>query len=584
MSLKTRALVAGTVAALLLAASGGTAEAQQKTFVLDRLMVPGGPEDGMVLFRPQTNQRTIFYGQAGIGYQLRPLRTSTVTTDEATRNRSSSTVVSNQLSVYGNAGFQLFDRATIGLAFPWNPIQTGENPVYTAGGGLPSPGVTKTTLIDPTGPSVGDLRLDLRGVITRSDDRKSALGAQINVFFPLGTSSNFGSDDKSSVLAMITAETQVKFLVLTANTGLHFRPRHSINDPNVGNGLGVGNEWRFAAGAFIPFKDGKYRIGGTVFGQTGIESDNVIGKTAFTKRNTPIEFNAEARMRFGPADHWYIGGGAGTSILRGYGAPDLRILGVFGLYIPILDTDPKSPDKKADMKKWRQENAPDRDHDGIPDDVDACPDDPEDHLGNDPNDGCPMPKDRDGDGIPDQFDKCPDVPEDKDGIDDGDGCPEDDVDNDGVPDVVDACPRVPGKPNKVDPKRNGCPTTIDVDESGNIKVLQKVEFEFGTAKLSPSSFPILQEVADYLKATPGIKKMAVEGHTDNKGSAALNKKLSADRAASCMNWLTSHGIAADRLESAGYGMDKPLVDNDTDANRAKNRRVEFNIKEQVDKK
>jgi len=195
-----------------------------------------------------------------------------------------------------------------------------------------------------------------------------------------------------------------------------------------------------------------------------------------------------------------------------------------------------------------------------------------------------MPPDRDGDGIPDQFDKCPDQPEDKDGVDDGDGCPEDDVDNDGVPDVVDACPRVPGKPNKVDPKRNGCPTTIDVDESGNIRVLQKVEFEFGTSKLSPASFPILQEVADYLKATPGIKKMAVEGHTDNKGSAALNKKLSGERAAACMTWLTGHGIAADRLESAGYGMDKPLVDNDTDANRAKNRRVEFNIKEQVDKK
>lgn len=583
MSLKTRALVAGTVGALLLAATSGTAEAQQKTFTLDRLMVPGAPEDGLVLFRPQTNQRTIFYGQAGIGYQLRPLRTSTVTSDSATIGRSSSTVVQDQLAVYGNAGFQLFDRATIGLAFPWYPVQTGDNPVYS-GVGLGSTSVTKTTLVETGGPGAGDLRLDLRGVITRSDDRKSALGAQVNVFFPLGTTANFGGDDKSSVLAMVSAETQVKFLILTANTGLHFRPRHSINDPNNKSGLGVGNEWRWAAGAFIPFKDGKYRLGGTIFGQTGIESDNTIGKTVFTKRNTPVEFNFEGRMRFGPADHWYIGAGAGSSILRGYGAPDLRILGVFGLYIPILDTDPKSPDKKADVKKWRQENAPDRDHDGIPDDVDACPDDPEDHLGNDPNDGCPMPKDRDGDGIPDQFDKCPDQPEDKDGIDDGDGCPEDDVDNDGVPDVVDACPRVPGKPNKTDPKKNGCPTTIDVDESGNIRVLQKVEFEFGTAKLSPASFPILQEVADYLKATPGIKKMAVEGHTDNKGSAALNKKLSADRAASCMNWLTSHGIAADRLESAGYGMDKPLVENDTDANRAKNRRVEFNIKEQVDKK
>ncbi|MBX3226389.1 MAG: OmpA family protein [Labilithrix sp.] len=575
-------MVAGSVGALLLGATAGTAEAQQKTFKLDRLEMPGAPEDGLTLFRPVTNQRTIFYGQLGIGYQLRPLRTSTVTTDQATINRSSSTVVQDQLAVYGNAGFQLFDRATIGLSFPWWPVQTGENPIYTAGGGLPSPGVTRTTNVVTGGPAAGDLRLDLRGVLVRSEDRKSALGAQLNVFFPTGTPSNFGGDDKASVLAMVTAETQVKFLILTANTGLHFRPRHSINDPNVGNGLGVGNEWRWAVGAFIPFKDGKYRLGGSIFGQTGFESDNVIGKTAFTKRNTPVEFNIEGRMRFGPADHWYLGAGAGSSILRGYGAPDLRLLGVFGLYIPILDTDPKSPDRKAETKKWRQEHVGDRDGDGIPDDIDACPDEPEDHLGNDPNDGCPMPKDRDGDGIPDQYDKCPDEPEDKDGIDDGDGCPEDDVDNDGVPDVTDACPRVPGKPNK-DPKRNGCPTTIDVDESGNIRVLQKVEFEFGTAKLSPASFPILQEVADYLKATPGIKKMAVEGHTDNKGSAALNKRLSQERAAACMNWLTSHGIAADRLEANGYGMEKPLVDNDTAENRAKNRRVEFNIVKQDSK-
>ena len=576
---RTRTVVAGTIGLLALAASAKPAEAQQKTFKLDRLEMAGAPEDGLGLFRPVTNQRTIFFGQLGVGYQLNPLRTKTITTDETVRRRSDHAVIQNQLAIYGNAGFEFFDRLTVALAFPWYPYESGQLPVYSSAA-IPGAATTRTTFASTDGPGAGDIRLDLRGVLLRSDDRKSALGAMVNVFFPTGTTGNFGGDAKASVMAMITAETQVKFLILAANTGIAFRPSHAINDPIADSGLGVGNEWRWNVGAFIPLKDGKYRIGGSIFGQTGIQDEKIVtGNTIFRSRNTPIEFNIEGRMRFGPADHWYIGAGAGSSILRGYGAPDLRVLGVFGLYIPILDTDPKSPDKKADMKKWRQEHVGDRDHDGIPDDVDACPDDPEDHLGNDPNDGCPLPKDRDGDGIPDQFDKCPDVPEDKDGIDDGDGCPEDDVDNDGVPDAVDACPRVPGKPNK-DPKRNGCPTTIDVDESGNIKVLQRVNFQVGTATLLPDSFPILQEVADYLKATPGIKKMSVEGHTDNTGSADLNKRLSQQRAEACMKWLVAHGVAADRLEAHGFGPDKPLVDNDTVENRAKNRRTEFNIVQQ----
>jgi outer membrane protein OmpA-like peptidoglycan-associated protein len=257
------------------------------------------------------------------------------------------------------------------------------------------------------------------------------------------------------------------------------------------------------------------------------------------------------------------------------------VVGLLGTYVPILESEAKSPERKADLRmKWRQEHVSDRDHDGIPDDIDACPDEPEDHKGNDPNDGCPMPPDRDGDGIPDMYDKCPDQPEDKDGIDDGDGCPEDDADNDGVPDAVDACPKMPGKPNK-DPKKNGCPTFIEGDGTV-VRVLQQVHFAFGTAQILPDSFPVLQEVADYLKANRAIKRMGIEGHTDNKGAPELNKRLSQDRANSVMRWLTQHGVEANRLEANGYGMERPIEDNDTDAGRAKNRRVEFKILEEED--
>jgi outer membrane protein OmpA-like peptidoglycan-associated protein len=579
MSVKRTCLAALALSTVL--AFPATAGAQQKTFHLDRLEMPGAPDDGVVLFRPETQQRNIFFGQLGIGYSLRPLRTRNITREPSVLGRSRTSVIQDQLAVYGTAGFEVLDRAIFSVSFPWYPVQTGGNPDYGTGT-ITSVGQTKTTLVSTGGPAAGDVRLDFRFTLLRSESRRSALGAQLSVFAPSGTSANFGGDHGTGTMVMVTGEHTWKFLTFVANTGIHFRPRHAINDPPGGSGLGISDEWRWAVGAFVPLKDGKYRIGGTIFGQTGLTTGDVIaGKTLFTARNTPIEFNVEGRMRFGPTDHWWVGAGAGSAIARGYGAPDLRVVGLVGTYIPILGSDANSPEGRAALRaRRRHEHLSDRDHDGVPDDIDACPDEPEDHLGNDPNDGCPMPPDRDHDGIPDQYDKCPDQPEDKDNIDDGDGCPEDDADTDGIPDAVDACPKLPGQKSS-DPKRNGCPSTYTV-EGNVVHVMQQVHFAFGSATILPESFPMLQEITNLLKANPGIKKMAIEGHTDNRGAADLNKRLSQARANSVMKWLVQHGVEQSRLEAHGYGMEQPIEDNSTDEGRAKNRRVEFKIVEEVD--
>ena len=191
-----------------------------------------------------------------------------------------------------------------------------------------------------------------------------------------------------------------------------------------------------------------------------------------------------------------------------------------------------------------------------------------------------MPPDRDGDGIPDAQDKCPDQPEDKDGVDDEDGCPEDDVDNDGVPDAVDYCPKEPGEPS-ADPEKNGCPQFIRrVSGSTEIQILQQIQFANARADILPVSFKILDEVVKLLKANADIKHVDIEGHTDNRGAAKLNEKLSNDRANSVMKYLAQHGIAEDRLSAAGYGPQRPIADNDTADGRQKNRRVEFHIVDQ----
>ncbi|MBV9947965.1 MAG: OmpA family protein [Myxococcales bacterium] len=374
-------------------------------------------------------------------------------------------------------------------------------------------------------------------------------------------------------------------LTFVANTGPVLRPESALNNPG-GNlagpqpGLGVSDEWRLAVGAFLPLFGGKFRAGASVFGQTGIRADGVVGNTAFTSQNTPVEWNLEGRLTSLPfiGERWYAGAGAGSRILDGYGAPDFRLVAFIGSYVPILDSTPRSRDARERIRASILQSNKDTDGDGIPDDVDACPTEPEDHKDPDPGDGCPAASDRDGDGIPDDVDKCPDQPEDKDGIDDYDGCPEVDADNDGIPDTKDACPKEPGQPDP-DPKKNGCPKFIHL-EGGEVRVLQQVHFQTASATILPDSFPMLMEIVQLLKANPTIKKMRIEGHTDNRGDAAYNLDLSKRRAASVRTWLVDHGIQSGRLESEGYGLTRPVETNDTDAGRAANRRVEFKITEE----
>jgi outer membrane protein OmpA-like peptidoglycan-associated protein len=573
--------VLGTSGAL---AVSHRADAQQPTFHLDRLEVPGSPEDGLILFRPDTHKGAIVYGQLGVGFSLNPLREGNIANDPATLKNSPGDVITTQLSTYMSAGVQVLDRLTLGGTFPVAWVETGNQQVIPNVFGSTAAYTTYST----TGPAVGDLRLDARYLLWRSEDQSRSLGVQLNVWVPTGagSSTNFGGDGPNlGAMPMVTYEwTPPHFVTLVGNLGVDFRADHNVNDPNglqgPRNGLGVGTELRWALGAFLPLQGDKYRIGATIFGQTGLVDTDVTGPTFFTAQNTPIEWNVEGRMKYPQIgwEHFYVGAGAGSLILNGYGAPEFRVVVLAGTYFPIEDTNPQSPDARARVRASIRDTLKDTDGDGIPDDIDACPTEPEDHKDPDPMDGCPAPSDRDGDGIPDQYDKCPDQPEDKDGIDDQDGCPEDDADHDGIPDVKDACPKEPGQPDP-DPKKNGCPKFIKL-EGSTVRVLQQVHFQTASANILPDSFPMLQEIVDLLKANPNIKKMRIEGHTDNRGAADMNLDLSKRRAASVRAWLTQHGIDAGRLESEGYGLTKPIDSNDTDAGRAANRRVEFKITEE----
>jgi outer membrane protein OmpA-like peptidoglycan-associated protein len=246
----------------------------------------------------------------------------------------------------------------------------------------------------------------------------------------------------------------------------------------------------------------------------------------------------------------------------------------------------------------------DRDRDGIPDDRDKCPAEPEDQDGVDDLDGCPEDQDTDGDSfgdavdlcvaepedvdgyldgdgcpdpdndgdlVPDASDKCPLAPEDPDGFEDADGCPDEDNDLDGFPDKADLCP------NEVGPEsERGCPKVYkDVEVTGShVVIKQQVHFETNRAKIRPESFGLLDTVAQVLRDYPAIQ-VEVQGHTDSQGPDKKNLKLSQQRADAVREYLISHGIEPYRMTATGYGEARPIESNKTASGRAANRRVEF---------
>lgn len=101
-----------------------------------------------------------------------------------------------------------------------------------------------------------------------------------------------------------------------------------------------------------------------------------------------------------------------------------------------------------------------------------------------------------------------------------------------------------------------------------------INFDTGKADLKQDGVAAVKEIATLLKTNPTLK-LSVEGHTDNVGDAASNKKLSEARAKSVTTAIVASGIEAARLSAAGFGQDKPVADNRTEEGRAKNRRVEL---------
>ncbi|WP_026904342.1 OmpA family protein [Pedobacter glucosidilyticus] len=138
-----------------------------------------------------------------------------------------------------------------------------------------------------------------------------------------------------------------------------------------------------------------------------------------------------------------------------------------------------------------------------------------------------------------------------------------DTDSDGIPDDKDQCPEEKGTAST-----NGCPEVVE--QAFNY---QNIQFEFNSSVLKTSSYEVLDGIAKMMKSKPDTK-FQLNGHSSAEGTEQRNMMLSVDRANAVKAYLVNNGIKSNNLVVKGFGESSPLVSNDTEAGRAKNRRVE----------
>ncbi|NUN14333.1 MAG: OmpA family protein [Myxococcales bacterium] len=461
-----------------------------------------------------------------------------------------------------------------------------------------------------SGFSLGDVAIGFKGAIFRPVRTGVGLGASFTVTMPTGGGDLYTAEAGPTLTGKFLVDAYMTHFKIMLNAGFKAR---AVDTGFAGAALG--NELVAGLGFGIPFLDDQLEIiQETTF---GTQADKL-----FDEGTSRVELHGGIRYRhidsgFAAA----VGGGAG--MLDGISNADFRVFATVGYqpaHYAVLDADgdgilddvdacPNDPedmdnfqdqdgcpddDNDGDGVKDAQDKCPndaedkdafqdedgcpdlDNDNDGIADVTDKCPNDPEDMDGDMDDDGCPD-IDTDGDGIADYRDQCPKDPEDKDGFQDEDGCPDPDNDGDGVLDTADKCPNQPeDKDNCQDD--DGCPEEGRVCvEADRIAITEMVFFKTGKAIIDPISFPLLAEVAEVMKTTAGLRLIEIQGHTDDVGNDKSNLRLSQKRADAVRQHLIKNGVNRKILSSKGYGETVPLLPNDSDENRAKNRRVEFKI-------
>ncbi len=483
-------------------------------------------------------------------------------------------IVQDQVYAHLGGSVTLWERLRIGANVPILVYQDGDS--ATLGG---------TPFNAESGAALGDVRLAADVLLLGKYRSPLAVAAGARVWLPTGSQDSYSGDGSVRVSPRAMVAGDIDIFAYAANLGFIYRAQDQTFA-----GAETGSEVNGGASVGVRVLDKKLLLGPELYFSTVVvDSDSFFGK-----QTTPFEILFGAHYEV--TKEFRVGAAFGPGLSRGVGTPEWRGLLSVDWVQAVEEPLPAAPPP------------PDRDKDGILDKDDACVDEPGVASDDPAKNGCPLPGDSDGDGILDPDDACPTVkgektddpktngcppPDtDKDGVLDRDdacvaepglktddpktnGCPKPkDTDADTIIDPEDACPTVAGKPN-ADPKKNGCPAARV--EQNEIRIIERVEFEYNKAKLTPEGEKVLTEVLGVINAHPEFTKLSVEGHTDDRGNDNYNKDLSRRRAKAVVDWFVKKGLKKNRLTSVGYGKEKPIDTNSTEEGRQNNRRVEFHI-------
>jgi hypothetical protein len=331
------------------------------------------------------------------------------------------------------AGLGVGHGVSFGLSLPTALYQTGTKALPAS---VSSSGEAPTT-------AIGDLGLHGKATIIDASEGGFGLAGLMTVTIPTGDPSSFLGEGSMTVGARLLAE--YTLLVASVQASLGYTVRTA--QPTVGAyPFGDTIPWTFG----FTLRPDIFKIDPTrrqrwevaLHGSLPVTPVGPFGLgSPGSAKETPVLVSLADRIELGHFHDTYAVGGVDIGLTDAIGVPNIRVVASIG---------------------WSPRNH-DMDNDGVPDDVDQCPELPEDRDGFEDSDGCPE-LDNDDDGVLDKEDACPNVP----GVPSSDpkknGCPQPDRDGDGVPDDVDACPDQKGAPSE-DPKRNGCPTG-DRDHDG----------------------------------------------------------------------------------------------------------------------
>ncbi|TNE47664.1 MAG: OmpA family protein [Deltaproteobacteria bacterium] len=465
-----------------------------------------------------------------------------------------------------------------------------------------------------SGFAFSDIKVALKAQALREKRHFLNLGFQAYLGIPSGNKELMNGEDSVSFGVSVFANKHIGLANIALNLGYRYLP------PTIMVRLPIQHELTYSLAASFRVIKSRLDVIGDLSGAVSLSSLTVANVV-------PLELYLGARVfLLQGREDLALNAGISLPLSPGYGAPLFRFL-VGVIWAPqardtdgdgLLDHKDRCPTRKGPVANqgcpWPDtdgdgltdnidkcpkqkgtkslEGCPDTDGDGLSDNVDRCPkrkgpkenkgcpwsDNDKDGIpdredkcpnkkGPKANKGCPW-GDLDGDGLTDNIDKCPNI----EGPKENNGCPDPDRDKDGVVDRLDKCPDVPGIKEK-----QGCPKTVLVQVTKKeIKILQKIRFRTGSARILRRSYDILNQVVSVMKSREKME-IVVEGHTDNVGKKRYNLRLSQRRANSVMQYLVKQGIAKERLKAKGFGMSQPLVPNITRRNRAKNRRVQFRV-------